>query len=837
MDWWLLSFFLGAILSLFLPIVPEIFQLFLLLLLSLGLFYYKPLQKCAAMLLGAVWVLYGAHQYFSAKQQLFDDISHQIAKAKSQTIQVKGKVLSLQDYGEHLGNDKKLDAKTPAVSTSDKKLRFNFEIIQISNKVLAKPVIVRLSWQAPSFSIAQGQVLSLRVKLKPSHSMANLAAFNYKTWLISKNIVATGYVVNQSKTLSGSNHKVLENNQSLRQRLFFQYQQLLPEQGKYQGILLALGFGDRKQLSPRQWQVLQATGTSHLIAISGLHIGLVASFSYVLCMLLISILPLKHDSWPLLNTRYFAILLSLCCAVAYGFLAGFSTPTLRALVMLFIFWFSQLCLIHLSYLRWLLLTVFAIILLSPLSLMTASFWLSLTAVALIFSVLWRFRAYFSADHKLLTFFKGLIIVQLALTVFLLPLSALFFSQIPLLALPANLIAVPFMSFIVIPITLVSVVSSVVFPSLAVFLIELASYALELIWLWLEFLANLPFAVVKLSNTLSQLIMVTVTLVLLMTMTDFTYPWRSQFFTTWLNLGKVSTVLLCGVLLSGSGLVDGSNLVEDKKRTINHASLPITWQLHLIDVGHGLSILITQGDKALLYDTGPSYRGGFNMADAAILPYLQHLGIRQLDALVLSHGDNDHSGGLAQLANELTIKRLLTNVSVPEEIAIDSVSCQQGDSFVWQALTFEVLWPSKARLSTTLSATDGKQKNDDSCVLLISDGFSKVLVTGDISKKVEAKLIAHYPELEVDILTVPHHGSKTSSSDIFLASLKPSLAIVSAGFNNRWNMPVPEVKKRYRQHDIQLLNSAELGMIVIDFSQQGWVTGNFREDFRSFWIAI
>ena len=827
MDWWLLSFFLGAILSLFLPIVPEIFQLLLLLLLSLGIFYYKPLQKCAAMLLGAVWVLYGANQYFSAKQQLFEDIRYQVGKAKSQTIQVKGKVLSLQGYNERLGNKK--DFKASTVNISDNKLRFNFKINQINNKTLTKPVTARLSWQSPSFSVAQGQALSLMVKLKPSHSMANLAAFNYKTWLISKDIVATGYVVNQSKKLSGSNHEIIEDTQSLRQYLFYQYQQLLPYQGKFNGILLALGFGDRKQLSQAQWQVLQATGTSHLIAISGLHIGLVASFSYVLCMLFIRILPLKHDSWPLVNARYFAIFISLSCALVYGFLAGFSTPTLRALIMLFIFWFSHLCLIHLSYLRWLLLTVFVIILLSPLSLMTASFWLSLTAVALIFFVLWRFKAYFSEDNELLRFLKGLIIIQLALTVFLLPLSALFFSQIPLLALFANLVAVPFMSFIVISITLVSVLCSVLFPTLAAFSIELASYVLELIWVWLEYLANLPFAVVKLSNTLSQLIMVVVTLVLIMA--NFTYPLRSHFFITWLNWGKVFAVLLSSTLLCGS------SLVNDKKRSINHVSLPMKWQLHLIDVGHGLSILITQGDRALLYDTGPSYRGGFNMADAAILPYLQHLAITQLDTLVLSHGDNDHSGGFAQLANELTINRLLTNVVVPESYAIDSAPCQQGDSFVWHTLTFKMLWPSKARLATTLSSTKGKQKNDDSCVLLISDGHSKVLLTGDISKKVEAKLIANYPELEVDVITVPHHGSKTSSSDLFLASLRPSIAIVSAGFSNRWNMPVPEVKQRYRHQDIQLLNSAELGMIVIEFSEQGWVTRNFREDFRPFWISI
>lgn len=788
---------------------------------------------CAAMALGAVWLLYAANQYFSSQQQVFSYIAAHADKVKNQKTQIQGRVLSLQSYNEPRVNRVTDDLKAQSEKKLDTNMRFNFEVSKVNSVNLTKPVIVRLAWQAPTFKVLQGQQLSLLVKLKPSHSIANLSGFNYKTWLISKDIVATGYVVNKTKDNSNVSHTLVENTPSIRQLLFNNYQQLLPYQSQFNSILLALGFGDRKQLSQMQWQVLQATGTSHLIAISGLHIGLVASFSYLSCMFFIRLLPLTSDSWSVINTRYLAIFISLCCAVGYGFLAGFSTPTLRALIMLGIFWLSQLLLIRLSYLRWLLFTVFIIILLAPLSLMTASFWLSFTAVALIFFVLWRFQRYFAADNELLRFFKGLMIVQVSLTLLLLPLSALFFSQIPLMALPANLVAVPFMSFIVIPITLVSVACSAMFPSLSVFLIELAGYAIELIWLWLAFLANQPYAVLKLSSLSSQAIMVTIILVLIIitAVASFSGYWRVKYLPNLQPLVKMLVVTL------GATLVSGSSLNNHKAFIASSTELAANWQLHLIDVGHGLSVLITQNGLGVLYDTGSSYPSGFNMADAAVLPYLQRLGINQLDLLVLSHGDNDHSGGLAQLAKQLNIKHLLTNVKVPEQTGIKPAACQQGDKFTWQTLTFEVLWPSNNGREESVLRTNDKQKNDDSCVLLITDGHSKVLLTGDISKKVETKLIARYPELEVDVLIVPHHGSKTSSSDLFLASLAPSLAVVSAGYNNRWNMPVPSVVQRYRQHDINLLNTAELGMIVVDFSKQGWVTRNFREDFRPFWISI
>jgi len=247
-----------------------------------------------------------------------------------------------------------------------------------------------------------------------------------------------------------------------------------------------------------------------------------------------------------------------------------------------------------------------------------------------------------------------------------------------------------------------------------------------------------------------------------------------------------------------------------------------WQLVVFDVGQGLSVLMQRENKAILYDTGASYKSGFNMIDAVVLPYLQYSGIPQLDKVIISHSDNDHAGGLAVLKQSIVIKELIYNTSKEKM----SRTCLQGESLNWRGITIEVLWPQSAV----------SKENDDSCVLLLTDGKHKVLLTGDISKKVESKLIHQYPSLRADVLVVPHHGSKTSSSYAFISQLKPKFAIVSAGFLNRWHMPVYDVTKRYQEKNIRLLNSAESGQITVNFSEKGINIHSYHDDLWPFWFA-
>jgi len=712
MDWWLASFFLGAIFSLFSPVVPDLFVLFSLLLLSIIFFYFpfntpfnsgKPLRSGSGLLFGASWMLFNAYNFQHLWQE--NDLNPIELSTKAQWIQ--GNILSLHSPQKksvtHLNKNEDHLNKT---SLDHNRLRFNVNVTHINKMELNKAIQLRLSWKNATLPLQQGQTIQLKAKFKPAHGLANLGGFSYQTWLNSKAISATGYVVNHKA------NKVLIYKNTLRQQLFSDYKNLFSNyssEHELTPLLLALGFGSRTELTQDLWQVLQTTGTGHLIAISGLHIGLVATGGFFIVMLLIRIIPfsLFVNSYKLqtLNTRWFAIGLSMTVAISYGYLAGFSLPTIRALVMLSLYWSMRFLAIKLSITRWLLLTLFIITLTTPFSLFTASFWLSVYAVTIIFLTLWRFKAKLSSGHKLWRFIKGLIVIQLSLTLMLLPISAVFFQQISVVALLANIVAVPWMSFLSIPLCLLSVISMLISETLSQFFIMLCLESLQFIWGYLAYLSTKSWAVIPLSN-LNVLILVLAGLLSVLFL--FFQPKVK------LNYKFMIAMFCCSVsLLVVLVVIDQSN------KKFNN------WQLVVFDVGQGLSVLVQRENKAILYDTGASYSSGFNMIEAVVLPYLQHSGIQQLDKVFISHSDNDHAGGLAYLQQSIVIKELIYNSSKKQT----ANRCLQGRSLNWDGLSIEMLWPDKAVA----------KENDDSCVLLITDGKHKVLLTGIFLKKLKGSL--------------------------------------------------------------------------------------------------
>jgi len=829
MDWWLASFFIGALLSLFLPIVPDFFVLFLLLLLSISFFYYSfklnnHLRACSGLLFGATWMLFNAFHF----QHLWQDNNINAVELSAKTQWLQGQVLSLQlpkKQNELTDRDKK-----PTNNASeDARLRFDIKVTHLNKQKLNKTIQVRLSWKSATLPLQQGQTAYLKAKLKPAHGLANLGGFSYQTWLNSKGISATGYVVNHKS------NKVIIAEPSLRQQLFNDYTELLTKywpEDELTPLLLALGFGSRSALNQDLWQVLQATGTGHLIAISGLHIGLVATGCYFFIMLFVRLLPLQlfTNSHLLqsLNIRYLAIGLSMLVALNYGYLAGFSLPTIRALVMVSLYWCVRLMAIKVSITRWLLLTLFLLTLTTPFSLFTASFWLSVYAVTVIFLTLWRFRNIIATGHQIWRFIKGLLVIQLSLTLMLLPISAVFFQQVSTVALLANLIAVPWMSFFSIPLCLLSVLLLPISDLISQFFVMLSLESLQLLWYYLTYLSTQSWAVLSLSSRHIQLLVLAglLSVIFLFFQPRITFV-RLGFKAKYVAAVFGGAIVLYSALFSISRNTANSTLVSTQAIPTQKISTPpwnktINWQLVVFDVGQGLSVLIQHKNRAILYDTGASYPSGFNMIEAAVLPYLQYAGIKKLDKVIISHSDNDHAGGLSTLQQLIPIKDLIYNASTKSAAS----TCSQGERFDWQGLNISVLWPEKS------VAKD----NDDSCVLLISDGKHQVLLTGDISVKVEALLMQKYPQLQADVLVVPHHGSKTSSSAAFISQLKPELGIVSAGFLNRWHMPVMDVVNRYQANNVPLLNTAESGQIIVNFSETEITTQTYHDDLWPFWFA-
>ena len=878
MDWWLLTFFLGAILSLFLPEVPAIYQLFLLLCLAIGFYTKNKLRYSAGICFGALWILTQAYLY---QHQLPIDFIDKMQR--KQLLVVEGQVLTLQVMQvQPTTTLNKGEIGNVVAKEHQETKRFNFLVSKVNQQQLSKPFIIRLSWQKASLAVAQGQRLYLNVKLKPAHGLANIGTFNYLSWLKSHNIVATGYVINPRKkpkenlnSLAKGNslaevnslkkvsterkkNRLLIETSTIRQQLFAQYQKLAPKH-TLSPILFALAFGERSLLDPAHWQVLQATGTSHLIAISGLHIGLLAGSAFFMAMLFLKNLPLTNPRWQGLNIRYFAIAISVLLATSYAYLAGFSLPTQRALVMLNLYWFSRLAGIKFSSKRLVLLTIFALLMFSPFSLLTASFWLSFYAVAIIFVTLWRFSSWLAMGSSVWRFFKGLFIIQVALTVMLMPISAFFFQQISLVSLLANIIAVPWMSAISIPSALLSVLLMPLNEQLAQWSMMISLQSLSWLWFYLVLLSKQNHAIISLS-------MVQQTLVLIIGVFIFVMFYLAPFYWSRRVKQGVFILLISMPMLGFLGLVlkEPHDQNSDIASKAEHNFTP--WQVVFFDVGQGLSVLVKRNKHAILYDTGAAYPSGFTLSEAVILPYLQYSAIEQLDKVILSHSDNDHAGGIKSLLVNIIINEIISNdesifkatdtTSIKPTLTKPPISiltnlprsnpsltaCLPERSFTWQGLSFDILWPlaqksAEDSVSQGKEKNIGKQKNDDSCVILISDSQgNKLLLTGDISSKVERQLLRLYPQLSVDILQVPHHGSKTSSSQAFLRQLSPEIALVSAGYLNRWYMPVAAVRRRYHDENIQLLNSAELGQVIITFDESGISRQTYVQDLRPFWFS-
>lgn len=826
MDWWLLTFVLGAILSLFFPLAPDIFYLSLFFVLALASIRYKALRGLLPLLLGFCWLVYCAEQYQNSWQA---NNLNPIALAK-QRQQLNGQIVTI-----------------PRISGSIN--RFNFSIVKINDQLLARPLIARLRWDNPPEMLAQGQQHQLLAKIKPAHGLANPGGFSYQTWLRQKHIVASGYVLNKQS------NRLLDTRQSMRQRLFNQYHHLLP-QHPLAPLLLALSFGERHGIEQTAWQVLQATGTQHLIAISGLHLGLIASMSFIFFALIARLIPLgspaenvAHGLLMASNLRTLVMFFSLSAALGYAYLAGFSLPTVRALVMLLLYWLTRLLGIRFSVKRWLLFALFILMLITPFALLSASFWLSVYAVSIIFLVLWRFSRTLQSGRTLSQKIRALLIIQLSLTVFLMPISALVYGKISLAALPANLVAVPVMSLITIPLCLLSVLSLTISDTLAGLFMGLALQSLSILWLWLEFLSQQGWALLSLSRQQTHILTLVVVLLATKTFLSATLL-QSTIFSSLavycrryylavynravynkakneaVNSGQTGHLVLLSAkhriiwLLLISGFALSLTLLALVRQNKVLPAFTKPWQVLVFDVGQGLSVAIKQGKHLILYDTGAAYPSGFNMADSVILPYLQQQNIGQLEKLIISHSDNDHAGGLSILRNNLVLDQLVAN----DPTLNGNAACLRGDDFTWQGLSFRVLWPKESK----------GRKNDHSCVIQISDGKNRVLLTGDISSRVERKLLGS--GIKSDLMIAPHHGSKSSSDVAFLQAVAPQYAIFSAGFLNQWSMPSEEVIQRYQQVGIKTFTTAKSGMITIELDASGIEITQYRRHSWPFWFA-
>lgn len=757
MDGRLFSFIAASMSALFWLSLPALFILPIILCLIILLWrwshiisnYQRVKNLSICFLLGIFWMASVGH-WQQTWQLQEDDFT--------QGIWVKGKVASLID--------------------SQTNTRFNLDISNVDERLLIPKRRIRVSWTKPMWPIKQGHVVQLWVKLKPPHGLANQGAFHYQQWLFSQGIVATGYVK------ANKNNSLLESSVSLRQRLL---DQIMATHLTTVPWIAALALGHRGLLTPDDWLLVQRTGIAHLIAISGLHLALVASLCYLFIATVLLFCYRVLINSQKVNFYLTSVGITLLATLGYAYLAGLGLPAMRAWLMLTLAAFLLFTRTHWAFKRIFLVSVSGFILLFPLSLFGQSFWLSFSAILIIGFVFWRWPIRHNG-FSIKAWFAGMCRLQLALSILMLPLVAWQFSFISLVAPLVNLIAVPIVTLILVPLCLLAIM---------MMLFSLSQYqaVLSLVDKGLIFSLDILTAASDWSGAALNIQAIPA-----LAWIGFTLATVTMLLPKGL-VPKIAVLVLCIPLLS-FGLRTQST----------------QWQVNVLDVGQGLSVVISRYNKALVYDVGASYPSGFNMADSALVPYLRSRGISEVNALVLSHFDNDHSGSLPALRRAMPISQTYTTKDV----------CRQSWKLKWQGLNIFALWPDDPTLHSD---------NNSSCVLQITDGFTQVLLTGDIDASVEQKLVSHYGKLlQSHILLAPHHGSNTSSSWEFINAVAPDYVIFSQGFMNRWGFPRNEVLKRYQQTDATLFRTSEQGQIQLTIGNGAIKVKKFREDIYPYWYA-
>ncbi len=653
-------------------------------------------------------------------------------------------------------------------------VRFEFLIFKANqadnNERVITPKKVRLNWFDETPNLKLGEQWQLRVRLKRPWGFANLGSFDYEKWLFEHEIRATGYVRDGEKAKRLQKTNISHPAHFLRAWLNEKLKLVSP--GLNSSIIKALALGERGAMSPEHWKVLVGTGTNHLLAISGLHISLVSGLVYLLAL---KLCKLSESLCLRIAAQRVAALAGMAASIMYAMLAGFSIPTQRAMIMAAIVFMAVYFSKSLRPWNILSIALISVLVWDPFSVLAPGFWLSFLAVALIIFTV-------TNQRKNRSWLLRLAHIQWILALGLLPLTLVFFQQASLVSPVANFFAVPWVSFVVVPLVLIGSSLLVISDILSSWVLQAASYSIDIFWLVLNYLYKLPYAQWSHSAPTWTLFPAAFGIVLLLSPKG----WPSKI---------ISLVLLSPLIFAQSI----SPLQDDEFR------------LTILDVGQGLSVVLESKQHVLVYDTGPIYSRSFNAGEAIIIPYLQERGVEKIDMLVISHTDKDHAGGLEGVLSNIQVDRLVA--STPDELDYErSSSCRRGVTWQWDKINFQFLHPTEDmhRLS----------KNNQSCVLHVQHPAGSVLITGDIEHPIEQILVENQAHLlDTDVLIVPHHGSGSSSTTAFIRATSPQYAILATGYRNPYGLPKPEVVSRYEEFGATLINTASQGMITFTFSNQ------------------
>ncbi|MBC5766322.1 DNA internalization-related competence protein ComEC/Rec2 [Ramlibacter albus] len=625
-------------------------------------------------------------------------------------------------------------------------VRFRLEVEHATDKL---PPLLQLGWYDGAADPRPGERWLLTARLKAPHGNLNPHGFDYELWLWEQGVQATGYVREARRVGATWRHPVEQARHAVRDAIFERV-----ADRRVAGILAGLVVGDQAAIERADWDVFRATGVAHLMSISGLHITM---FAWAAAALVTWAWRRSARLCLALPAQHAALLAGTGLAAAYALFSGWGIPAQRTVWML-----ATVALLRLGGRAWpwpmmWLLVCAVVVTLDPWALMQAGFWLSFVAVGVLFAS--------GTGHEGSRAMR-LVREQLVVTAALSPLSLLLFGQVSVVGLAANLFAIPWVTLVITPLAMAGVLIAPAWDAAALAVQALASA--------LQWLAAWPAA----------------------------------------TLSVPAAPLWAGI----AGVVGGAMLAMRLPPALRALGLPLMlpvalWQpvrppagefeLLAADVGQGNAVIVRTATSTLVYDAGPRYSAESDAGHRVIVPLLRAFGER-VDQLVLSHRDTDHTGGAAAILAMQPAAALLSSIEPGHELQQlrPATRCEAGQRWRRDGVTFEFLHPRAEDYAET------PRPNALSCVLRISNGRASALLAGDIEKAQELRLA---PTLQpADLLLVPHHGSKTSSSEPFLDAVRPAVALVQAGYRNRFGHPAPPVLARYDERGIAVVGSAQCG---------------------------
>jgi competence protein ComEC len=640
---------------------------------------------------------------------------------------------------------------------------------------------------APGTTVHAGERWQFTVRLKRPYGTHNPHGFDLEAWMLERGIAASGYVREQPmpQRLAARAATPIAWIAAARAGIRDRIMASLGD-APYAGVIAALVIGDQRSIPHDQWRVFTRTGVNHLLSISGLHVTMIAALAGWA-------VAFGWRRWPRaaerLPAKQAGLLAAVVAACVYAMLAGFQVPAQRTLFMLGVlalaFW-GRRPPRPFSALTW---ALFIVLLIDPWAVLSAGFWLSFGAMA---AILWVTFGRVAPPEKL----RGWVTVQGAVTLALAPVLLLLFQQVSLISPLANAVAIPVVSWLVTPLALLGVIVPPLWHA--------AAWMMAWLGQGLAWASTLPWAVVARPAPEGGAILLAV-------------------------VGTVWLLLPRGFPLRALGGLLWLPLVFPLRPGV----APNTFQADVIDVGQGTAILIRTENRALLYDTGPAFTDS-DAGERIVAPYLRASGVGELSGMIVSHDDNDHSGGLLSILRDIPTGWLLHGLPATSsllEAAPLPRHCLRGQHWQWDGVTFEILNPPALAYAET-----NRRDNDYSCVLKVSRGKQSLLITGDAERRGELELMESGADISATVLVVGHHGSRTSSLDEFVDLAHPEYGVFTVGFRNRYGHPHPQVVARLRDRDTRILRSDTGGLVRLTFGEAGVVASEYRASDRHYWHA-